>query len=93
MSGSVSTDSLRKIALPVKRRKDKVDIVRLASGNLSVDTLADSAPRKEFNELDYPFELARDKFLSHGAAHGMTKAARGFLESLALEQHTQLRLF
>jgi hypothetical protein len=93
VSGLVLTDSHRKIALLVKRRKDKVDIVRLASGKLSVDTLAESALKKEFNELDYPFEQALDKFLSHGAAHGMTDAARGLLESLALEQRTQLRLF
>lgn len=93
MSGLVLTDAHRKIALLVKRRKTKVEIIRLAAGKLSVDTLGDSALKKEFSELDYPFDQALEKFLSHGAAHGMTDAARGVLESLALKQRTQLRLF
>ena len=93
MSGVVLTDAHRKIALLVKRRKTTVEIIRLAAGKLSIDTLADSALRKEFSELEYPFEQALEKFLSHGAAHGMTDAARSTLESLAVEQRTQLRLF
>jgi hypothetical protein len=93
VSGLVLSDAQRKIALLVKRRKTKVEIIRLAAGKLSIDTLADAALRKEFSELDYPFEQALDKFLSHGAAHGMTDAARVTLESLALEQRTQARLF
>lgn len=93
MSGLVLTDAHRKIALLVKRRKTKVEIIRLAAGKLSIDIVADIALRKEFSELDYPFEQALDKFLSHGAEHGMTDAARATLESLVLEQRTQARLF
>ena len=93
MSGLVLADAHRKIALLVKRRKTKVEIIRLAAGKLSIDTLADAALRKEFSELDYPFEQALEKFLSHGTAHGMSDAARLRLESLDLEQRTQARLF
>ena len=93
MSGMVLADAHRKIALLVRRRKTKVEIIRLAAGKLSIEIVADVALRKEFSELDYPFDQALDKFLSHGNAHGMTDAVRVTLESLVIVQRTQPRLF